>query len=66
MTNSAINIPSEGLPTSSLEDCDLRTAVLEGLADSAAGRYVEFSTSDSLMKHQRLLAEKAIASAHDA
>jgi antitoxin ParD1/3/4 len=41
----------------------LKNAVQVGLADSAAGRYTDFSTSESLTKHLKSLATKAIVSA---
>ena len=41
----------------------LQNAVQVGLADSAAGRYTDFNSSESLTKHLKLLATKAIASA---
>jgi antitoxin ParD1/3/4 len=41
----------------------LKTAVQVGLADSAAGRYTDFNSSESLTKHLKSLAAKAIASA---
>ena len=41
----------------------LKTAVQVGLADSTAGRYTDFNSSESLTKHLKSLAEKAIASA---
>lgn len=41
----------------------LKTAVQVGLADSAAGRYTDFNSSESLTKHLKSLATKAIASA---
>ena len=41
----------------------LQNAVQAGLADSAAGRYTDFNSSESLTKHLKLLARKAIASA---
>ena len=41
----------------------LQNAVQIGLADSAAGRYTDFSSSESLATHLKSLATKAIASA---
>ena len=41
----------------------LKAAVQVGLADSAAGRYTDFNSSESLTKHLKSLATKAIASA---
>lgn len=41
----------------------LQTAVQVGLADSVAGRYADFSSLESLTKHLKSLATKAIASA---
>jgi antitoxin ParD1/3/4 len=41
----------------------LRTAVQVGLADSAAGWYIDFNSSESLTKHLKSVAKKAIASA---
>ena len=41
----------------------LKNAVQVGLADSAAGRYTDFNSSESLTKHLKSLATKAIASA---
>ena len=41
----------------------LQNAVQIGLADSAAGRYTDFSSSGSLATHLKSLATKAIASA---
>jgi antitoxin ParD1/3/4 len=41
----------------------LKAAVQVGLADSAAGRYTDFDSSDSLTEHLKSLATKAIASA---
>jgi antitoxin ParD1/3/4 len=41
----------------------LKTAVDVGLADSAAGRYTDFNSSESLTQHLKTLAKKAIASA---
>ena len=41
----------------------LQTAVQVGLADSAAGRYTDFNSSESLMKHLKSLAAKAVESA---
>ena len=41
----------------------LKTAVQVGLADSAAVRYVDFNSSESLTKHLKSLVAKAIASA---
>ena len=41
----------------------LKTAVQAGLADSAAGRYTDFHSSESLSTHLKSLATKAIASA---
>ena len=40
----------------------LKAAVLLGVADSEAGRYTEFDSSESLSEHLKSLAEKAIAS----
>jgi antitoxin ParD1/3/4 len=41
----------------------LQAAVQLGLADSASGRYTEFSSAELLTKHLKSLAAKAIASA---
>nr|WP_295775539.1 type II toxin-antitoxin system ParD family antitoxin [Rhodoferax sp.] len=41
----------------------LKTAVQVGLADSAAGRYTDFNSSELLSKHLKSLATKAIANA---
>lgn len=41
----------------------LKTAIQAGLADSAAGRYTDFNSSESLSTHLKSLAAKAIASA---
>jgi len=41
----------------------LQAAIQVGLADSAAGRYTDFNSSQSLTKHLETLAEKAIANA---
>ena len=41
----------------------LQTAVQIGLADSAAGRYTDFNSSESLTQHLKTLEKKAIASA---
>lgn len=41
----------------------LRNAVQVGLADSAAGRYIDFTSSESLASHLDSLAKKAIARA---
>jgi len=41
----------------------LKNAVQVGLADSAAGRHIDFNSSESLTKHLKSLATKAIASA---
>jgi len=41
----------------------LQNAVQVGLADSAAGRYTVFDSSESLTTHLKSLATKAIASA---
>lgn len=41
----------------------LQAAVEVGLADSAAGRYTDFTSSQSLTAHLQSLAAKAIASA---
>jgi len=41
----------------------LKSAVEVGLADSAAGRHTDFNSSQSLTKHLKSLAKKAIASA---
>lgn len=41
----------------------LKAAVQVGLADSAAGRYTDFNSSESLTAHLKSLATKAIASA---
>jgi antitoxin ParD1/3/4 len=41
----------------------LKTAVQAGSADSAAGRYTDFKSSDSLAEHLQSLASKAITSA---
>lgn len=41
----------------------LCAAVEVGLADSAAGRYTDFNSSESLTTHLKSLATKAIASA---
>ena len=41
----------------------LQAAVQVGLADSAAGRYIDFNSSESLTQHLKTLAKKAIASA---
>ena len=41
----------------------LQNAVQVGLADSAAGRYATFKSSESLATHLTSLAKKAIASA---
>lgn len=41
----------------------LSAAVEVGLADSAAGRYTDFNSSESLTTHLKSLATKAIASA---
>ena len=41
----------------------LKAAVQVGLADSAAGRYTDFNSSESLAKHLKSLATKAIANA---
>ena len=49
---------SEGLRLKALQ-----AAVQVGLADSAAGRYTDFNSSESLTKHLETLAKKAIASA---
>ncbi len=49
---------SEGLRLKALQ-----AAVQVGLADSAAGRYADFNSSESLTKHLKSLAMKAIASA---
>lgn len=38
----------------------LKTAVQVGLADSAAGRYTDFKSSESLTKHLKSLAAKAM------
>ena len=38
----------------------LQAAVQVGLADSAAGRYTDFNSSESLTKHLNSLAKKAI------
>ena len=42
---------------------ELKTAVQVGLADSAAGRYTNFNSSESLSNHLKSLATKAIMSA---
>jgi len=49
---------SEGLRLKALQP-----AVQVGLADSAAGRYTDFNSSESLTQHLKTLAKKAIASA---
>ena len=49
---------SEGLRLTALQ-----AAVQVGLADSAAGRYTDFNSSESLTKRLKSLAKKAIASA---
>ena len=49
---------SEGLRLKALQ-----VAVQVGLADSAAGRYTDFNSSESLTKRLKTLAKKAIASA---
>jgi antitoxin ParD1/3/4 len=41
----------------------LQNAVQVGLTDSAAGRYTDFSSSESLATHLKSLATKAIGSA---
>lgn len=41
----------------------LKNAIQVGLADSAAGRYTDLSNSESLTKHLKSLASKAIANA---
>jgi antitoxin ParD1/3/4 len=41
----------------------LKNAVQVGLADSAAGRYADFRSSESLAEHLKTLAAKAISSA---
>jgi antitoxin ParD1/3/4 len=41
----------------------LKAAMEAGLADSAAGRYTDFNSSESLTEHLKSLATKAIASA---
>ncbi len=41
----------------------LKAAVQVGLTDSAAGRYTDFSSSESLTSHLKSLATNAIASA---
>ena len=41
----------------------LKTAVQAGLADSTHGRYTDFNSPQSLTKHLKLLAAKAIESA---
>lgn len=41
----------------------LQNAVQVGLADSAAGRYTDFNSSQSLTQHLKSLAAQAIASA---
>jgi len=41
----------------------LKSAIQVGLADSAAGRYCDFDSSESLTRHLKSLATKAIASA---
>jgi antitoxin ParD1/3/4 len=41
----------------------LQNAVQVGLADSAAGRYTDFNSSESLTTHLKALTTKAIASA---
>lgn len=41
----------------------LQNAVQVGLADSVAGRYTDFNSSESLTMHLKTLAIKAIASA---
>ena len=41
----------------------LKTAVQVGLADSAAGRYTDFNSLESLAKHLKSLTTKAIANA---
>lgn len=41
----------------------LQNAVKAGLADSAAGRFTDFNSEQSLTKHLNLLAAEAIASA---
>jgi len=41
----------------------LKSAVEVGLADSAAGRHTDLNSSQSLTKHLKSLAKKAIASA---
>jgi antitoxin ParD1/3/4 len=41
----------------------LQAAVQVGLADSAACRYADFNSSESLTNHLKSLAKKAIASA---
>ena len=41
----------------------LQAAVQVGLADSVAGRYTDFNSLESLTKHLKSLATKAIASA---
>jgi antitoxin ParD1/3/4 len=41
----------------------LNSAVQVGLADSAAGRYTDFNTAESLTKQLKALSTKAIASA---
>ena len=41
----------------------LKNAVQVGLADSAAGRYTDFNSSESLTSHLKSMATKAIASA---
>ena len=41
----------------------LQNAVQVGLADSAAGRYISFNSSESLTTHLKSLAINAIASA---
>jgi antitoxin ParD1/3/4 len=48
---------SEGLRLKALQG-----AVQVGLTDSAAGRYTDFNSSESLTQHLKTLAKKAIAS----
>ena len=49
---------SEGLRLTALQ-----AAVQVGLADSAAGRYTDFNSSESLTKRLKSLTKKSIASA---
>jgi len=49
---------SEGLRLKALQ-----AAVQVGLADSAAGRYNDFNSSESLTQHLKTLAKKATANA---